>query len=198
MRSASINARWPWLFGALVFFFISGCILSPEEDPAPPPDQEEVYKDLTDKENLIFNLQQCYKYTNIDRYQEILHPDYIWYNQETDVLSGKTEEFYTRDVDIERTNRIFLAKNNRHPDPNKVIDKLELSIESAAWQRVDEIGGNPCEDCWETTRNYLITIVTDGGNKTIIGDDLVKFTVVPFQRNGQKIYLIYRADDIKI
>jgi hypothetical protein len=184
-----------YLMTAVSFLAVSGCILSPEEDPAPPP-VEETYKPLTDKENLIYNLQQTYKFTNIDKYSELLHLDYIWYNQTEDVNNG-AEPFLSRDTDISRTRNIFLAKNNQHPDPTKVIDRLELTITPAAWQQVFEIGGEACDDCWETTRQYDIQVVMDGGNKTLVGVDLIKFTVVPAERDGKKIYLIYRADDIK-
>ncbi len=194
MRSILIERALMLALGCILL--CSGCILSPEEDPAPPK-QEEIYKDLADKENVLYNLVQAYRYTNIDKYSELLHENYIWYNQASDFQSGKVDkEFFDRAEDISRTTGIFLAKNNRHPE-QKVIDELELSLQYASWQRVSEIGGNPCEDCWETTRPYYIKVVTENMSKTIIGDDLVKFTVVSAERDGKKIYLLYRADDLK-
>lgn len=171
-----------------------GCILSPEQDPN-PPNPKENFKPLTDKENVIYNLVQSYKFKDIAKYDELLHPDYIWRNQETDIQAGKVpSEFYTRDQDIQGTNGLFKAFLGTHPDPSVVVDAIDFLIQPAAWQQITEVDGNPCEDCWETSRIYEITVTTP--TKTLYGNDLVKFIVVPVMEGGTKLYKLRRGDDI--
>ncbi len=182
------------LLPLLSLLAVSGCILSPEEDPT-PPDPTDNFKPLTDKENVMYNLVQSYKFTDIEKYQELLHPDYIWRNQETDVTEGKVpSEFYTRDQDIQGTLGLFKAKQGTHQDPSAVVDALELTIQPGSWQQITEVDGSPCEDCWETSRIYEINVVTP--TKTYYGNDLVKFIVVSVTEGGKTLYKLRRGDDI--
>ena len=63
-----LGNRMKYAFLAFAVFALigySGCILSPDEElPAAQP--KPTYKALTDKENIIYNLVQCYKEHNID------------------------------------------------------------------------------------------------------------------------------------
>jgi len=170
----------------------SGCILSPDEEQPDIPSVP-TYKPLTDKENLIYNLVQCYKEHNINRYEELLDPDFIWYNQ-----VGSVPEFSERTQDVYLTSRMFLAAEGKHPNPDVQIDKLTLWLDQTVpnWTQVQKIGDVPCADCWETTRAYTITAVMDGGDKTLLGDDIIKFLAIGVDQNGTKIYRFLRADDI--
>ena len=174
---------------------IPSCILSPEEDTQ-PPDPTENYKPLTDKENVIYNLVQSYKLREIEPYKNLLHNDYIWRNQNEDITNPELllPEFLSRDQDINSTTNMFAAANGTHPDPSVTITTLELTIQSAVWSQIPEFEGNPCDDCWETTRVYTITVRSSLGNYD--GDDLVIFTVIPKIDGDTKIYQLRRADDI--
>jgi hypothetical protein len=187
------------LFAVLAALGFVGCILSPSVEP-PPPHHTSSYKDLTHKEDVVWNLVQCYKDRNIDRFKELLHLEYLWYNQNADVQNG-APEFNSRDQDIEMTDKLFKAANNQSPDPDLVVDRLDLSIASDPtgenWTAVDTLEGNPCEDCWQTLREYYITVEMNGGTKTLIGNDLVRMFVVPVTKDGIKHYYLRRAEDIK-
>lgn len=190
-----LGNRIRFAFLALAAFALivySGCILSPDEE-APEPQPKPTYKPLTERENLIYNLIQCYKEHNITRYEELLHPDFIWYNQ-----PGATPEYNDRTQDVYLTGRMFLAAEGKHPNPQVWLDKLELNIDQVAstWTQVADIAGVPCTDCWETTRAYYITAVISGGSTTYIGDDTVKFIVIGVDQSGTKIYQFLRMDDI--
>jgi hypothetical protein len=188
--------RIKFAFLALAAFALiaySGCILSPDEE-APTPQPKPTYKPLTDKENLIYNLVQCYKEHNIDRFDELLHADYIWYNQE-----GSDPQYYERAEDYSHTQRMFWAADNSSKIDSKLwLDRLELNIDqkAATWTQVDDIAGVPCTDCWETQRAYYITAVTSGGTTTYIGDENVRFIAIGVDQNGTKIYKILYAYDI--
>ncbi len=172
----------------------SGCILSPDEEvPEKPP--AATYKSLTDKENIIYNLVQCYKEHNKDRFIELLHDDYIWYNQPGE----ETPEYYDRTTDIAQTGRMFDAAENRpNIDPLKWLEALELTVvqQGGYWVQIYDIESVACDDCWETTREYTILARLNGGATTWVGNDLVKFIAKGVDKGGQRIYLLRRADDI--
>jgi len=192
------GSRMKYAFLAIAVFALvvySGCILSPDEE-APPPVPKPTYKSLTDKENIIYNLVQCYKEHNKDRFIELLHDEYICYNQP----GGETPEYYDRTTDIAQTGQLFdMADNSSNIDPQWWLEKLELTIvqQGGYWEQIYAIGEIPCDDCWETTREYSILARLNGGETTWVGNDLVKFIAIGVVKNNQKIYQLRRADDIK-
>jgi len=171
-----------------------GCILNPKDDEAPPTKPKYEYLDLTHKEDAIQNLVTAYKEHNVLQVEKLLHSLYIWRNQDYDIANNNLPEYYSRSEEITSTTNIFLAADKRS-EPTKYIDKLELTIEEGSWQQVTEFQGQPCTDCWETTREYFITVVMEGGNTTLYGNDLVVFTIVPVEESGKTLYKIGRADD---
>jgi hypothetical protein len=189
--------RIKYAFLSLAVFALigySGCILSPDEEP-PPPKPDPTYKSLTDKENIIWNLQQCYKDRNKTRFDELLHPDYVWYNQ-----VGETPEYLNRAQDVAQTGKLFDAADNQpNIDSKWWLEALDLWIDQKAvyWTQIYEIEGVACDDCWETQRAYSITARLNGGTTTWVGNDDVKFLAKGVMKNGEKIYQLRRADDVK-
>jgi hypothetical protein len=177
-----------------MFIGLAGCILNPKDDKVPPSKPTYVYLDLTHKDDPIKNLVTAYKEHNVAPIEKLLHSLYIWRNQDLDVQNHNLPESYSRSEEITSTTNMFLAADKRS-EPDKYIDKLELIIEDGSWLDVSEFQGQPCDDCWETTREYLITVVMEGGNTTLQGNDLVVFTIVPVTEGGKKLYKIGRADD---
>lgn len=173
---------------------LAGCILNPKDDQVPPSKPKYVYLDLTHKDDPIKNLVTAYQEHNSAPIEKLLHSLYIWRNQDWDVANNHLPESYSRTEEIAATTNIFLAADKRS-EPTKYIDKLELTIEDGSWQQVSEFQGQPCDDCWETTREYFITVVMEGGNTTLYGNDLVVFTIVPVMEGQKKLYKIGRADD---
>jgi hypothetical protein len=166
----------------------SGCILSPDEE-VPQPQPKPTYKPLTDKENVIYNLMQCYKEHTITRYDELLDPIYVWHNQD--------ETFYDRATDVAQTGKLFAAANNDYPDQKLWIEKLELIIYDATWNKIEDIDGVACSDCWETTRDYNISARMSGGALTYIGNDKAIFIVIGTSKGGQTTYQLRHIYDIK-
>jgi len=174
----------------------AGCILSPDED-VPPDDPVVVYKDLKNKEDVPYNLVQCYKEHNLNRYMELLHEQYTWHNQELDVLNNGLKEFNTRDEEITTHEKFFRAAKHQYTeDPLKNIDRLDLVIEDAGWTQIYTFEEAPCEDCWETTRIYTITVEFQGGQSILVGNDLLRLTVVGVEKDGTTYYKLRRADDL--
>jgi hypothetical protein len=192
MRVAFSIVAAAWLFIAC------GCILSPDKNPGCQNCQDTTgFKPLTDKENVIFNLMLCYKKADINRYDDLLHEQYTWHNQ-LDPVNPNLEEQWTRAQDFNATSHMFDAARSAYSDPNLNLLKLELDIKDASWSLYpDSIPGypHPCDDCWQTTREYYITAKTEGGD-TYIGNDLCQFIVVPVTEGSAKVYKLWRADDL--
>ena len=191
--------KMKYVFCALVALAVigfTGCILTPTEEP-PKDKPVAVYRDLKNKEDVPYNLVQCYKEHNIDRYMELLHDQYEWHNQDLDVQGGM-KEFNTRDEEITTHQKFFRAAEHGYTeDPTLNIDRLDLTIEDAPWTQITEFEGNPCEDCWTTTRIYFITVEFAGGSMVLSANDLVTLTVMGVSKDGTTYYRLRRADDIK-
>jgi len=187
-------------------FIYSGCILNPKEDVEPTPvGPQKEFRPLTEKENVIYNLVLSYERTNATYYEELLHADYIWYNQERD--AEKYGAFYNRDKDLEIVRNMFDAANGRAKAGHPIIDRLYLKIPifepdslnpNGRWNKIDTIpGGDSCDDCWETEREYEISVEVGGEeDMTYIGNDIVKFIIAPVIEDGVKKYKIIRAYDL--
>jgi len=182
-------------------FIYSGCILNPKEDKEPTPiGPQKEFRPLTEKENVIYNLVLSYERTDITHYEELLHNDYIWCNQG---YSQDPTDFYSKDEDLRLVRHMFEAANGRY---KPVIDRLYLNIPvfepdslnpNGRWNKVDSIPGEgPCDDCWETEREYEISVDISQENMTYIGNDIIKLYIAPVIEDGVKKYKIIRAYDL--
>ena len=179
-------------FLVLLMFYTFGCILNPKEDIKPDPIPPPEFKDRTEREHVIENMELSYQVTDLEHYKELLHMDYIWHMQE-----GSDPEFLSRDQDINATKGIFDSKKFGHPDENKRIERLELQIYDGRWDSLHSIEGEPCSDCWYSERVYDITIDVASGT-TIHGYDRVDFYIVGADEGGKRKYKIIRADDVEL
>ncbi|MFA4947750.1 MAG: hypothetical protein WC674_04465 [Candidatus Krumholzibacteriia bacterium] len=186
------GSRLKYAFMVLAVFALigySGCILSPDEEvPQKPPVAN--YKSLTDKENIIYNLIQCYKERDKPHYEELLNDAYEWHNQD--------ESINDRAKDIEQTNRLFdMANSSPNVPPLWWLDKLELTIaQPGTWQQIDTLGTVSCDDCWETTRDYYIVARINGGATTYIGNAKATFIAIGVPEGGKRIYRLRHIYDI--
>lgn len=182
-----------------------GCILSPQEDPAPPIKDPVVFEDLTEKEDVITNILLSHRERNIDEYAKLLlKPEdtyngstyadgYYWYNQEG---NEGLPEFDLRDDDITATGNLFLAAKGTPAKPDHlVLEDLTLFIPEGSWSPVAEIFGEPCEDCWFTERSYDIKLIL-GPGESIEGLHNVQYYIVPVDEGDLTIYKIAVAKDV--
>ena len=200
----SILRRTALLTIIVMLSYSYGCILSPQEDPAPDDREPFVFKDLTEREDVIYNLYGSYQEKNFGEYSKLLlMPDdtyngstyangYYWYNQ-PGAVGG--EDFILAADDLVRTQYLFLAAagtpaKETHPP----INRMTLTITEGSWSPISEIWGQPCEDCWYTERQYDIFL--EMGETDLSGTDNVQFYIVPVDEGGKKIYKIAVAKDI--
>jgi hypothetical protein len=192
MKSIILRRVGTFALAAMVLVVL-GC----SDNSTEPKVTKPRYPETTTKDIVIENLLKSYKDHNISQFEKLLHPDYIWYNQAGDVWNG-APDFYTRDEDIAHTRNLFLAADHSSSvDSTKWVDRLDLDISSGPWLRVDTLMGNPCEDCWRTTREYYVVVEMARGVMTLMANDLVMLYVVPVTEDGTKLYYLRRADDIR-
>ena len=183
--------------GVCALAFSNGCIFSPETGPVGPTLPPAESKDLTQKEDPIFNLILAYNNADIAQYEKLLHPQYTFYNQDKDVLTGM-DKFRTREWDMSSTRNMFLATRGQCPEPTLNLDVLKLEMGDGSWMMADTVPGlpTPCVDCWTTMRRYTVSLMLTGGINGWNGDDVVQIIVVPVDEGGKRLYKIYRMDDI--
>ncbi len=151
----------------------------------------ERYYDPADKEGVVQNLLLSYLNTDIERYVELLHDDYLFFFQEGDYEPGQNH-YLMREEDMRCTRNMFLAANGQY-EPH--IDRLQLRLDDGIWYPVNEIGGEPCDDCWMTERYYYI--VLNIGETTYIGNDVVIIYLKSVGSGEGNSYRILRVHDVE-
>jgi hypothetical protein len=201
----SISRRTATWISIVILSYSVGCILSPQEDPAPPSSDPIEFKDLTEKEDVITNMLLSYQAKDYEPYMQLLlRPEdtyngstyangYYWYNQPGAV---GTELSILLGADLERTFNMFRAAEGDPVDKENhpVIYRLTLTLTEGSWSPITELWGEPCEDCWYTERQYDIFL--EAGQTDYHGFDNVQFYIVPVDEDGKKIYKIAVAKDV--
>jgi hypothetical protein len=185
-------------------FLAAGCLTDPEKKETPTEEPAQ-FRDLTSREDVIYNLLLSYQEKNISQYSRLLLEDddsyngsdyqagYYWYNQPE---SEGLDEYMLRDADIASTNNLFLAamgtpSESQHPE----IYRLSLMISEGTWSQVTELFGQTCEDCWFTEREYEIRL--DLGEDAVMGLNNIQLYIVPVDEGDVKIYKIAVAKDVR-
>jgi len=122
------------------------------EDPQNPvrEDDEIPWPAMTDRDDVIKTIVLCYENPKsgeaVSRYNRLLHSGYFFKLADGDVDPGDPS-YMNRATDIRSTEGIFEFES-----------MLELSIipEVGSWYPYPELGGEPCEDCHSTERQYFI------------------------------------------
>ena len=170
------------LLGALsAVAFVGGC----SDDSSGPSGGKSPYGDLTEKEHCITNLVVSHELSNISRYAEILHSNYILFGMKWGLFGDEIGTLdYSEDIDV--TEQLFRAS------------MVHLDIGDGAWSAMSEVAGDPCADCWETTREYRFEAYFPADEVTYISTNIIKLIVVPIDDNGTKRYNIRLVYDISI
>ena len=122
------------------------------EDPQTPvrEDDEILWPAMTDRDDVIKAIVLCYENPkdgeSVSRYNRLLHSGYFFKFADGDVDPGDPS-YMDRATDIRSTEGIFEHES-----------MLELSIipEVGSWYPYPELGGEPCENCHSTERQYFI------------------------------------------
>jgi hypothetical protein len=127
------------------------CIFDPKEEVIPPPPIDVDWPDMTSRDDVVKTVVLAYKYPkygeSVSKYNAILHSEYFFKLAEGDVGVGESP-IITRAQDIVVTEWIFDNQS-----------MLELTIpETGTWDVFEEMDGEPCVNCWESTREYRIRV----------------------------------------
>lgn len=136
----------------------SSCFLSPDEKKKPDdPVDPKVFKDLTQKEDVLNNLELAYNKRNITRYDELLDPDFTFFFAPGDV-GGTIPDQWGRAEEMSTTTLLFDATLNdtRYPTCRRI--SMNLQFESGVqWVEIRP-EDFPNETWYSTTVFYDFTI----------------------------------------
>lgn len=189
------------LLVAFVALGLNSCILDPKEDP-PPPDQGSTYKDLTERDHVLYNLKQAYDDRNIDRYDELLDEDFVFFFSNTDVQNGTVEYLqWARAAEVNATRNLFDPSFTK-PDlqPASSI-RLTLTYAEGEDKWVEVTPPDPVaypDEVWyEKIVRYSLTVKS--GVIDFVGNDIqASFTVrlATDQSSGREYYriILWRDD----
>ncbi|MFO7914882.1 MAG: hypothetical protein R6U43_04230 [Candidatus Krumholzibacteriales bacterium] len=145
---------------------------------------------INGKEDCLKILETAYRDRDIGRYKEIfLKPDsagvfpegFKMHYLRENIDSGKFSLSLNYSQEIEMTAGLF-----------KHADSIRVNILPSGWERVEELRGRECGDCWKSEREYELMVRLDD-EKEYNGHFLTRFVVGPDPRERGK-YLIYQIE----
>ena len=149
MRRTLLKAALPLLLITAMILSPS-CIFDPKQDPEIKIEDPIVWPDMTVKDDAIRVIVLAYSNPKLGeseaRYNSVLHSLYFFRLHSDDVAVGESQ-IMTRNEDLASTEWIFA---------NQTMLELTVSPETGSWDTYPEIEGEPCENCWTTTRSYFI------------------------------------------
>jgi hypothetical protein len=127
------------------------CIFDPKENEEIKVDPPVEWPDRTSRDDVIEIVVLSYQEQNrdpdqaISKYRDVLHSQYFFRLHPDDVEPGGSQ-IMPRLEDEASTEWIF---------GNETMLELEIT-DVGAWDPIAEVEGEPCENCWETTRQYYV------------------------------------------
>ena len=192
---------------ALIIPGFNSCIFDAEKVKDPPIKQTAAFRDLTERDDVFFNLQLAYNQMNIDEYNKLLDGPFIFNFSAADVQSGNVDVAqWDRVAEIDATRNIFnLGELPPGVDPISDIS-LELfftdsRVDTTAgddWQPVTppDPGQYPGEVWYFQRIDYFLTVVA-GENTFTSGNPLkAQWTIRQVDDNGTMIWRIISWRDL--
>jgi hypothetical protein len=121
--------------GLVLLFAVSGCLFSPDSDsdPKPQPQPERPFPDSEDQ--LMANFRQAYSTMDIAWYRDVLHDQYKFMFQQTDIEHlGLPSDHLTREEELLVADNMF---QGRGENPIAQITIQVLNPQNA-WQDVTD------------------------------------------------------------
>ena len=154
-------------------------------DPASPAKEDDEGIDwpaMTSRDDVVETLLLTYanpkEGESASKYNALLHSQYFFGLDPRDVGAGDMP-ILTRAQDVASTEWIF---------ENESL--LELTIpESGTWNEYNELEGEPCVNCWESTRGYHIRVQFGNEDTTYqspAGSAFVSIIVAPDENDSSK------------
>jgi len=124
------------------------CLLVPvgsmEEDS-----DTKTFGDLSAKEHCIRNYELGWNERDIDRLAELFDEQCVFWYRMNPEAAAEGKEYLKHDVDRELASWKSMFED---------AQTIELEIGDGQWRGTSEVMGTPCPECWETDREYYLTI----------------------------------------
>ncbi|MDH4038545.1 MAG: hypothetical protein OEX18_13785 [Candidatus Krumholzibacteria bacterium] len=128
----------------------SSCIFDPKKDDGPPPPPTGDYKDLTNRSDVLFNLQKSYNDRNMTEYERILDDNFTFFLSDGDVNGGLPVQWGRRDELDANTNLFSRTVPPGATWPLCTSIQMDVQFE-AGLQWVEVIPDAAPDETWYTT-----------------------------------------------
>jgi hypothetical protein len=137
----------------------SSCILDPKEtkeDGGKRP--QVVYKDLTQKDDVLHNLELAYNERDMKEYERLLDDAFIFIFSPEDFSKGDTPQQWDRDAEVGSNTKIL----DRNLDGDLRVISIDLSLDYPAdnWAEQPENEDHPGESWYTNTVDYDLIVKT--------------------------------------
>ena len=186
------------MFRKLVFIavatFVAGslpaCFLDPEQTPPPEDKPAEQFKDLTEQNDVLFNLRESYDQRNGDEYDRLVDDDFVFFFSDGDVATGNYPAQWSRETDVPATRGLFRDAIN--------VD-LTLQLDQVSWISFEpDQDLYPGETWWTTSVQYDFNMRfgRDPDTTWISTGASAQFTIRQVEKNGKMIWRLVRWRDL--
>jgi hypothetical protein len=174
------------------FLFVS-C----KDDPirlSPPGDNESVWPDLTQKEDIFEYLELVYEKKDIDHYPKLLDDGFIFFFSQADYNDGITPEQWGRTEELASARNMFTGYANQKFG---VITSIELEIfPEGEWIEVPKTKPPYEGETWyQRIAEYRIIMETTSAYTLQGTEKKALFTVRLAEVDGEEIYRIVQWND---
>lgn len=172
----------------------ASCIFDPEktpggEDTKPPPS----YKDLTEKDDVLFNLQLLYPQTDATEYNRVLDDDLIFFFSEVDIGEGIPFTEFQKEDEIRA-----LRNMGDETRPDRVLSiNLRLSYSAGEWTAFIPGDQKYAGETWyKKAVVYNMTVQAEPNMTYISANIKAQFTIREGEdQDGSKIWRVIRWRD---
>jgi hypothetical protein len=177
---------------------LASCILDPKEKPedkTPTPVVD--FKDLTEKDHILFNLQLVFNEFNSTEYDKMLDGDFINYFSEADFALGITPEQWDRATET----RAYAGFFDPNRDKDRVINRsLKLTYPTDNWTEItpDDPVQYPDESWYFTSIRYdmSVEVDTEPQTTTYIANDIKLEVTIRWDEERGHYRMIRWRDDV--
>jgi hypothetical protein len=153
----------------------TSCLLDPEKTKEEPEDKTPVvFKDLTEKDDVLHNLELSYNERRFDKYEE--DADFIFYFAEVDYNNPNgTPEQWGRVEEVGANSRLLSPST---PGDNKVVSiDLKLEYITDSWTEEPPNAVHPDESWFIKIVDYDLVIITAADWQFKAIDKQAQFTI---------------------
>jgi hypothetical protein len=138
----------------------TSCIFDPKQKDDPGGEVKKVeYKDLTEMDHVLINLELAYNERNFQQYDKLLDDGFTFIFSDTDFNEG-TVEYDQWDRNAEATSTRNILDPNLAADNRVTSIDLHLTYPEGNWSELPPDENHPDESWYTKTVNYNLVIKT--------------------------------------